>query len=129
MSSCYCEDPESGRLSVVAPLGPVENDSVHTASSSCSSSSITSSSSSSSSSSFTSSWSWSCLMKFMCLSSDIGGPSRRPVQVIFSLEDQHCSVLGRDLLEVKVCCCPKRDKLSEEKRVLTNNLDNAQQTR
>ena len=60
-------------------------------------------------------------LKFMCLGSDVGGINRRPLKVIFTLED-HCSqngqvdVLGRYTVDVRICSCPKRDKIQEEKK-------------
>ena len=60
-------------------------------------------------------------LKFMCLGSDVGGINRRPLKVIFTLED-HCSqngeviVLGRYTVDVRICSCPKRDKQQEEKK-------------
>ena len=60
-------------------------------------------------------------LKFMCLGSDVGGINRRPLKVIFTLED-HLSqngeviVLGRYTVDVRICSCPKRDKIQEEKK-------------
>ena len=56
------------------------------------------------------------LIKFMCRGSDLGGPARRPLQVIFTLEDRAGQTLGRDITEVRVCSCPTRDLASEEQR-------------
>ena len=56
------------------------------------------------------------LIKFMCRGSDLGGPARRPIQVIFTLEDGTGQTLGRDVTEVRVCSCPTRDLASEEQR-------------
>ena len=97
VASAYCEDPITERLSVLVPLGELMKDKFEQPSSSNS---------------------FSILIKFMCLNSDVGGPNRRPTQVIFTLEDQCCSVLGRDIVNVKVCCCPKRDRVAEERRYL-----------
>ena len=58
----------------------------------------------------------SALIKFMCRGSDLGGPGRRPMQVIFTLEDGTGQTLGRDVTEVRVCSCPTRDLASEEQR-------------
>ena len=97
VGSAYCEDPITERLSVIVPLGELMKDKQEQP---CSSNGF------------------SILVKFMCLNSDVGGPNRRPTQVIFTLEDQCCSVLGRDIVSFKVCCCPKRDKAAEERRYL-----------
>ena len=105
LSSMYCEDTVSGRLSVVLPLLQFEQEQP-----------------SSSRPSFFS----TCLVKFMCLGSDVGGPNRRPMQIIFTLEDKHCSVLGRDVVNLKVCCCPRRDKASEEKRLMHHKVMDSQ---
>lgn len=40
--------------------------------------------------------------------------NRRATAVIFSLEDAHGQILGKKSLHLKVCSCPKRDKLKEE---------------
>ncbi|GLV44032.1 Mms19 [Carabus blaptoides fortunei] len=53
--------------------------------------------------------------KFMCKNSCPSGMNRRPVDVIFTLEDRLGNVLGRRKLAVRVCSCPKRDKEKEEK--------------
>lgn len=97
VASAYCEDPITERLSVIVPLGELMKDKQEQP---CSSNGF------------------SILVKFMCLNSDVGGPNRRPTQVLFTLEDQCCSVLGRDIVNFKVCCCPKRDKAAEERRYL-----------
>ena len=91
-AAMYCEDLESGRLSVVAPLGWTQGGA----------SSI------------------SMLMKFMCLGSDVGGINRRPVRVIFTLEDENTNVIGRHVVDVRICCCPKRDKTNDEERFERN---------
>ena len=85
----YCEDLESGRLSSIVPLDPHQEGS---------SSSL-------------------LLIKFMCLGSDVGGINRRPLQVVFTLEDDQTNIIGRDVVNVRICCCPRRDKLSEEARL------------
>ncbi|CAM1309141.1 TP73 (predicted) [Pycnogonum litorale] len=53
------------------------------------------------------------LYKFACLSSCAGGINRRSTQIVFSLIwcDQE---IGRQILEVKICKCPKRDSGKEE---------------
>ena len=84
----YCEDLESGRLSVLAPLVPHQD---HSSS--------------------------SLMMKFLCLGSDVGGPNRRPLQVVLTVEDGGAGVLGRDVVGVRICCCPRRDRYSEEARI------------
>ena len=58
-------------------------------------------------------------LKFMCLGSDVGGINRRPLKVIFTLEDHQNGeiiVLGRYTVDVRICSCPKRDKIQEEKK-------------
>ena len=67
-----------------------------------------------------------CLIKFMCLGSDVGGPNRRPLQVIFTLEDQTQHVHGRDIIDIKICCCPKRDKAADEKRYVSLSIQNVE---
>ena len=87
-SAMYCEDLESGRLSVVVPLGRPQ----------------------------TGTSSIPMMLKFMCLGSDIGGINRRPLKIVFTLEDEKTNVLGRQVFEVRICCCPKRDKANDEER-------------
>ena len=62
-------------------------------------------------------------MKFMCLGSDIGGINRRPLKVIFTLEDPNGQVVGRQNVDVRICSCPKRDKSQEEKRQFSKEKD------
>ncbi|XP_050548910.1 cellular tumor antigen p53 isoform X2 [Daktulosphaira vitifoliae] len=52
--------------------------------------------------------------RFVCKTSCAGGMQRRPIIVIFTLEDQIGQVLGRRVLPVKICSCPKRDMDREE---------------
>jgi len=57
------------------------------------------------------------LFQFMCFSSCVGGLTRRPIQVIFTLE--HCgTVLGRQAVEIRICACPGRDRKNEERTQL-----------
>ncbi|XP_044262758.1 cellular tumor antigen p53-like isoform X2 [Tribolium madens] len=53
---------------------------------------------------------------FVCKNSCVGGMNRRPIQVIFMLENECGSVLGRRVLCVRICSCPKRDREKEEKK-------------
>jgi len=91
----YCDDKESGRLSVIFPVRAPHQGSEFTHK----------------------------LMKFMCLGSDVGGINRRPLKVIFTLEAVDPAgnpgighVLGRKVVEVRICSCPKRDRQQEEQR-------------
>ncbi|CAI6363917.1 unnamed protein product [Macrosiphum euphorbiae] len=52
--------------------------------------------------------------RFVCKTSCISGMQRRPIIVIFTLEDYTGQVLGRRVLPVKICSCPKRDMDREE---------------
>nr|DAA64756.1 TPA_inf: TAp63gamma [Lottia gigantea] len=54
------------------------------------------------------------LFQFMCLGSCVGGPNRRPIQIVFSLEKDN-QVLGRRAVEVRICACPGRDRKADEK--------------
>ena len=56
------------------------------------------------------------LIRFMCLGSDVGGINRRPLRVIFTLETGPGTVIGRKVVDVRICSCPKRDKQQEEER-------------
>ena len=54
------------------------------------------------------------MFAFMCFSSCASGPSRRPVEIIFTLE-RDGQTLGRRVVEIRVCACPGRDRKSDEK--------------
>jgi len=57
------------------------------------------------------------MLKFMCLGSDVGGINRKPVKVIFSLEAGPGVVMGRKVVDVRICSCPKRDMQQEEDKL------------
>ncbi|XP_071110266.1 cellular tumor antigen p53-like isoform X2 [Haliotis cracherodii] len=57
------------------------------------------------------------LFQFMCLGSCVGGPNRRPIQIVFTLE-QEGKVLGRRAVEVRICACPGRDRKADEKAAM-----------
>ncbi|BFZ23853.1 hypothetical protein BsWGS_26891 [Bradybaena similaris] len=54
------------------------------------------------------------LFQFMCLGSCVGGPNRRPLQIVFTLEKDG-AVLGRRAVEVRICACPGRDRKADER--------------
>ncbi|XP_072749129.1 cellular tumor antigen p53 isoform X2 [Anoplolepis gracilipes] len=65
--------------------------------------------------------------KFLCKNSCVSGLNRRPTELVFTLENHRGTVLGRRKLLVRVCSCPKRDKLKEEEAELIpskRKLDN-----
>ena len=53
-------------------------------------------------------------LQFTCQNSCSGGMNRRYTSVIFTLENSVFDVLGRKVLNFKVCSCPKRDKEKDE---------------
>ncbi|GFT98875.1 tumor protein p73 [Trichonephila clavipes] len=55
------------------------------------------------------------IFKFSCFSSCAGGPNRRLLTLIFTLELGDI-VLGRQSLELKICANPRRDREIAEKR-------------
>ncbi|XP_015119242.1 cellular tumor antigen p53 [Diachasma alloeum] len=52
--------------------------------------------------------------QFFCKNSCSSGMNRRPTELVFTLETHQRQVLGRRILPVRVCSCPKRDKDKEE---------------
>lgn len=54
------------------------------------------------------------LYEFMCLNSDVGGINRKPVKLIYTLEQGDGSVIGRWVVGLRTCSCPKRDKKQDE---------------
>ncbi|XP_069691844.1 uncharacterized protein [Periplaneta americana] len=52
--------------------------------------------------------------RFMCKNSCVSGMKRRPTEIIFTLEKESGTVVGREKLNVRICSCPKRDKRKEE---------------
>eukprot|EP00090_Calanus_glacialis_P020812 TRINITY_DN32128_c0_g1_i1.p1 TRINITY_DN32128_c0_g1~~TRINITY_DN32128_c0_g1_i1.p1 ORF type:complete len:577 (-),score=136.50 TRINITY_DN32128_c0_g1_i1:96-1784(-) len=59
--------------------------------------------------------------QFMCLGSCLGGLARRQLQMIFTLETQQGKVLGRQVMEVRICSCPLRDMKQEEQKYSKHN--------
>ncbi|XP_059090303.1 cellular tumor antigen p53-like isoform X1 [Tigriopus californicus] len=86
----YEEDPVSKRLSVIVPLEKPQGGTTYT----------------------------SYLYKFMCLSSDVGGINRKPIKLIFTLEQGIGNVVGRVIIDLKLCTCPKRDRQQDETRAV-----------
>ncbi|XP_071946156.1 tumor protein 63-like isoform X2 [Antedon mediterranea] len=82
----YCQDPGTGRLSIRVPY---ENPQVGA--------------------DFT-----TYLFTFKCTISCVGGMNRRPAMLIFTLEDQSGTTLGRRVIEIRPCACPGRDRKNDE---------------
>ena len=59
-------------------------------------------------------------LEFTCQNSCSGGMNRKMTSIVFTLEDQWQRILGRKLMNFKVCSCPKRDKEKEEGSVPKN---------
>ena len=81
----YCEDLQSGRLSLLLPLRPGPRPA-------------------------------SAHLRFLCLGSCPGGINRRPLLLVFTLEDGAASILGRATVNLRICSCPRRDLNTEEAR-------------
>ena len=81
----YCEDSFSGRLSVTIPYEQAAAGTPWVVN----------------------------LFQFMCFSLCVGGLNRRPIQVIFTMEEGG-QVVGRQAVEVRICACPGRDRKTEE---------------
>ncbi|CAG9861486.1 unnamed protein product [Phyllotreta striolata] len=53
--------------------------------------------------------------EFYCLNScPAPGINRKPVEIVFTLEDIHGNTLGRKNLNVRICSCPRRDREKDE---------------
>ncbi|RVE45542.1 hypothetical protein evm_009807 [Chilo suppressalis] len=52
--------------------------------------------------------------KFVCKNSCSSGINRRPISIIFTLEDAFGNVYGREITGARVCSCPRRDLLKDE---------------
>ncbi|XP_064604286.1 tumor protein p73-like [Liolophura sinensis] len=87
--SHYLDDPSTGRHSVLTPYQQPQAGCPHL----------------------------TYLYQFMCLGSCVGGPNRRPMQIVFTLENDQL-VLGRAAVDIRICACPARDKRLEEKSYL-----------
>merc|ERR1712080_814046 len=84
----YEEDQDSKRLSVIIPVQQPQAGSL----------------------------SFAVPIKFMCLGSDVGGINRKPLKVIFTLEHGVNNVVARHAVDIRICSCPKRDKIQDEKK-------------
>ncbi|XP_065176366.1 cellular tumor antigen p53-like [Sycon ciliatum] len=85
---CHCSyRTDDGRLSVVTPYVPTSMDPEHP--------------------------SMTVVYRFACHSSCKGGMNRRPISIIFTLENQGL-VYGRATLKVRLCACPGRDRIKEQ---------------
>ncbi|XP_045115515.1 uncharacterized protein LOC123507053 isoform X2 [Portunus trituberculatus] len=87
-AALYQESP-SGRLSVVVPLDLHQNSPDYAL----------------------------ILLRFMCLGSCVGGINRRPISIVLTLENGQAEVLGRKVIDVRVCACPTRDIRTDEQTV------------
>ncbi|XP_072035550.1 tumor protein 63-like [Amphiura filiformis] len=85
-SSQYVEDPNTGRLSVIVPYNVPQVGTEYS----------------------------QYLYTFKCFLSCVGGLNRRQIQVVFTLETNG-QILGRQVIDVRVCACPGRDRKGEEK--------------
>ena len=54
--------------------------------------------------------------QFMCLGSCMGGIGRRPICLVFTLESGAGEVLGRQVVELRICTCPLRDMQQDEQK-------------
>ncbi|XP_022110145.1 cellular tumor antigen p53-like isoform X2 [Acanthaster planci] len=85
-SAIYEEDPTTGRMSVMMAYNMPQVGTEHT----------------------------TYLLTFKCFLSCVGGLNRRQIQTVFTLENNG-QVLGRQVIDVRVCACPGRDRKGEEK--------------
>ncbi|KAF8793440.1 Cellular tumor antigen p53 like protein [Argiope bruennichi] len=62
------------------------------------------------------------IFRFVCFSSCSGGPNRRPLTLVFTLE-HGTNVLGRIALDLKICACPGRDRdLAEREKLPVSSI-------
>ncbi|CAH0553712.1 unnamed protein product [Brassicogethes aeneus] len=62
------------------------------------------------------------MYEFVCKNScPVPGMNRRPIQIIFTLENVQGIIYGRRVLNVRICSCPKRDKEKEEAELQNAN--------
>ncbi|XP_046964145.1 cellular tumor antigen p53 [Vanessa cardui] len=54
--------------------------------------------------------------QFVCKNSCSSGINRRPIDLIFTLEDCAGGVFGRHVVGARVCSCPRRDMLADERQ-------------
>ena len=52
----------------------------------------------------------------MCHGSDVGGINSKPLKVIFTLEHRVNNVVAWHAVGIRICSCPKRDKIQYEKK-------------
>ncbi|CAK1590578.1 unnamed protein product [Parnassius mnemosyne] len=53
--------------------------------------------------------------QFVCKNSCSSGINRRNIAIIFTLEDSHGTILGRQSVGARACSCPRRDLVRDEK--------------
>lgn len=53
-------------------------------------------------------------LQLTCQNSCSGGMNRKMTSIVFTLENEYHDILGRRVLNFKVCSCPKRDKEKDE---------------
>jgi len=60
-------------------------------------------------------------LEFLCQNSCTSGINRRCTAMIFALETSDRIIIGKRLLQFKICSCPKRDKEKEEQQIRDAN--------
>lgn len=98
IASSY-EEKDNGHLSVVTPIHLPEDDSPYV----------------------------KVYFKFFCKNSCVSGMNRRATELVFTLEDERKQILARRPMVIRICSCPKRDKIKDEAELKESSVKRKKQ--